>query len=414
MLGGGREVGRSAVMLSDEGHRIMLDYGMAVGDPPQWPMPAPKLDAAILSHSHLDHCGALPILYSKNHKLPLFTNDLTLDSSAMLIRDSIKIAKWEGFDLPFSTKDFHAMLRNAKLLDYNERFRIGNFNCELRDAGHIPGSASPFMQHSSGLRIFYTGDIKLEDSRLLKGADLPKRTDVLIIDSTYSQTEHPSRQQEEKNVLAAVEEALAENEPVIFPVFAVGRSQEVLLILEKYADKIAVDGMARDATQMAMSYSRYLRNPGALRRILNKVTWIRTEQDRAQALKKFPIIVTTAGMAVGGPILYYLRQLRGSPQAKILFVGYLTEDSPARKLLETGILRTAEEDIKVHCDIRRYDLSAHGGRSDLFEIVNRTNPSYVICVHGEPASCDKFAEEISEKFGVKAIAPANGEIVEIK
>lgn len=414
MLGGGREVGRSAVLLSDSKSRIMLDYGMAVGDPPRWPMPAPKLDAVILSHSHIDHSGAIPLLYMKNSRLPLFTNDLTLDASVMLIKDSIKIAKWEGYDLPFSQQAFHAMLRNARLVEYGQRFRIGDFTCELRDAGHIPGSASPLLQHASGLRIFYTGDIKLEATRLLSGADLPKQTDVLLIDSTYSQTEHPPRKQEEKNVIEAVEEALAAGEPVIFPVFAVGRSQEVLLILEKYADKIAIDGLARDATQMAMSYGHYLRDPGALRRILKKVTWIRTEAERAKALDRFPIIVTTAGMVGGGPILYYLRQLRGIPEAKILFVGYLTEDSPARGLIETGILRTAEEEIKLRCDIRHYDLSAHAGRSELFEIVRRMKPSLVVCAHGEPKFCDRFAEEISDDLGIRAVAPANGDTVEIE
>lgn len=413
MLGGAREVGRSAIMLSDEGRRIMLDYGMAVGDPPRWPMPAPALDAVILSHSHLDHSGALPLLYEKNKRLPLFTNDITLDSSALLIKDSIKIAKWEGYGLPFSQQSLYAMLRNARLVGYDEPFRVGNFSCEFRDAGHIPGSASPLLQHASGLRIFYTGDIKLEDTKLLKGADLPRRTDVLIIDSTYSQTEHPPRQQEEQHVIEAVEEALAHEEPVILPVFAVGRSQEALLILEKYADKIALDGMARAATELAMSHGRYLRDPTALLRILKKVTLIRTEQERARALDRFPIIVTTAGMAAGGPIIYYLRKLRGRPEAKILFVGYLTEDSPARGLLETGILRTAEEEIKVHCDIRHYDLSAHAGRNELFEIVRRTRPSLAVCVHGEPQSCDRFAEEISEEFGVEAVAPANGDVIEI-
>jgi len=401
------------VLVSDNQSRVVIDYGMAVGNPPRWPMAAPRLDAAILSHAHLDHCGALPVLYAKNPKLPLFTNDATLDASILLIKDSIKIAKWEGYNLPFSPRDLHAMLRNAKLVDYGECFRIGKFDCEMRDAGHIPGSASPLLRHASGTSIFYTGDIKLEDTALLLGADLPKHADVLVIESTYSQTEHPPRRQEEQRVIEAVEEALAREEPVILPVFAVGRSQEVLLILEKYADKIALDGMAREATEMAMSYGHHLRNPALLRRVLRKISWIRTDAERAKALSKFPIIVTTAGMAAGGPIIYYLRQLRGRPEAKILFVGYLTEDSPARGLLEKGILRTAEEEIKVACDIRHFDLSAHAGRSELFEIVRRVKPSLAVCVHGEPKFCERFAEELENDLGVEAVAPANGEVIEI-
>lgn len=413
MLGGGQEVGRSAILLSDGENRIMLDYGMAVGNPPKWPMPAPNLDAIILSHSHLDHSGAIPILYSKNPRLPLFANEATLDAATLLIKDSIKIARWEGYNLPFSPKHVGAMIRNAKLVDYGEQFRIGKFKCELRDAGHIPGSSSPLLQHSSGKIIFYTGDIKLEDTALLLGADLPKSADVLVTESTYSQIEHPPRAQEERRVIEAVEEALANDEPVILPVFAVGRSQEVLLILEKYADMIAIDGMAREATEMASFYGHHLRNPALLRRVMRKITWIRTEAERAKALSKFPIIITTAGMASGGPILYYLRQLRGRPEAKVLFVGYLTEDSPARGLLETGILRTAEEEIKVACDIRHFDLSAHAGRRELFEMVRKLKPSLVVCVHGEPKSCERFAEEISEDFGIPAVAPANGKVVEI-
>lgn len=410
ILGSGHEVGRSALAIKERNTNIILDYGTHIQtSPPQFPLWTKDVSAVLLSHAHLDHSGGLPILY-RDEKPPLFTNDVTLESIALLIKDSMKIARKEKYLLPYSRNDFKRMMKSAKLVGYEERFRVDGFDCMLYDAGHIPGSAGIFLA-GGGKKIFYTGDTKLEPTRLLNGCKLPSAADVLITESTYSDREHPDREEEEKKFIGSIEEALAQDETALVPVFAIGRAQEVLLILEKYTKKIALDGMAKTASEIILDYKYHLKDPNRLKKILSKIKWIHTDKEREKAAKKYPIIVTTAAMMAGGPVLYYLRHLSRRPEAKVLFTGYLVEDSPARGLIETGVFQNIEEKYHVHCDVQQFDLSSHSGQSELLEIIKRTKPKQVICVHGD--ECEKFASAVEEEFNIEATAPKNGDVLEI-
>jgi putative mRNA 3-end processing factor len=408
ILGGGREVGRSAVMVESAGHRLLMDYGVEIDRRPVWPLPAGRVDGVIATHSHLDHIGGFPLLY-KGASPPMFCNDVTLATTMLLLEDAMKVAKREAYQLPFAEPEVRAVANAAHITSGKPAFDIGPFRTTLFPAGHIPGSVGVLLE-SEGKRLFYTGNFKLEDTRLLPGAELPDRVDTLVTETTYGTREHPSRHEEERKLLDVVEEALAEGEKAILPVFAVGRAQEVLLILEKYASEIALDGMAKAAAELALRYPKYLRDPKKFREVLGKVTWVRKDKEREQVLKKFPIVVTTAGMMSGGPIIYYLRKLRGQ-RAKVIFCGFLAEDSPGRLLLETGVLKTAETEFRVKCDVRQLNLSAHASRQEIFELIKRTRPLEVFGVHGPDVEI--FARDVEKKFGIKAHAPANGEVFEI-
>lgn len=409
ILGNGHEVGRSAFLVSDGKSSVMLDYGVKIQpEPPQYPIKA-KADAVILSHAHLDHSGAVPVLYGKS-KPRAFMTDVTLDLSKMLLEDSLKVAQKNGFNAPFVKNDIRKMIKGTHLVSYREKFKTGAFSCMLYDAGHIPGSASPLLKNHKTL--FYTGDIQTTESNLLAGCKLPDSCDALITESTYSYKNHPPREKEEKRLIDHVEEALSKEEKVLLPVFAAGRSQEVLLILEKYANKIALDGMAKKASDIVSKYSYHLKDKKRLKNILKKIHWVHGHESRLKAANHFPIIIATAGMLGGGPAIHYLREMKHRPESKVLFTGFLVEESPGRTLLETKIFRTAEEKFHVHCHLDQFQLSAHAGRSGLMHIIKKLNPETVICIHGEKTK--DFARDIEKIFpSTQAIAPKNGDDIRL-
>ncbi len=407
ILGSGSEVGRSAILVGGK-KRFVMDYGVKIQpEPPQYPM-IEKVDAAIVSHAHLDHVGATPLLFKKQ-KIPIYMNDITLELGIMLIKDSMKVAKKEGFGVPFAKNDVKRMVKNTKIVRYKEHFRIGDFSCSLWHSGHIPGSSSVLVE--SGKRIFYTADIQTRPSHLLNPCQLPDKVDVLVLESTYGMKVQAERKKEEKRLVEAVEETVANGGVALMPVFAVGRAQEVLLVLKDYINKIALDGMAKLASEIIADYSSYIKNPKEFGSLLKKAKFIRTDTERAAALKKYPIIIASAGMLGGGPAVHYLREIQKHPESKVLFTGFLVEDSPGRNLIETKIFENAEEKFHVHADLQQVELSAHADRNGLFEIIKRTKPETVICVHGD--QCQKFAEDIEKEFNIQAFAPKNGEVVKV-
>ena len=409
LLGSGNEVGRSSIVVSEK-KSLMLDCGVKLfPEPPSYPkVEKESIDAFILSHAHLDHSGGAPLLYKKK-KPPAFMNDVTFDLAMLLLRDSIKVGKKQGYITPFGKQDLKRFSKSVKLVNFHEKFAAANFRCSLFPSGHIPGSS--FVLIEGSIKIFYTSDIQTTESRLLNPCVLPNKADVLIMESTYSYKNHSPRTMEEMKLIAAVEEALATEEVALIPVFAVGRAQEIMLILKDYANKISVDGMAKTATDIIMSYPRYLRDPEGMRKMLKKVNYVRSAKDREHALKKSPIIISSAGMLGGGPAISYLRQIRKRTESKVLFCGFLVEDSPGRNLINTKIFKTAEEQFDVHCDLRQFELSAHVDRSGLFEIIEKINPKTVICVHGE--HCKDFAKEVAQKYNIDAFAPNDGETVRV-
>ncbi len=406
ILGSGREVGRSALLIEDR-KKIILDYGVKIQpEPPTYP-PKEKADAAIISHAHLDHIGATPILAHKSD-MPIFMNDVTMELGAMLISDSMKVARKEGFGIPFDKHDVKRAVKNTKIVCYNERFKVGEFACSLHDAGHIPGSSSILLDN--GKKILYTSDIQTRSTHLLDGCRLPGKVDTLIIESTYGMRVQEDRKKEEKRLRHTVDETIGNGGIVLIPVLAVGRAQEVMLILQDHAKKIALDGMAKISSEIIAEYSHYIKNPKDFKELLRKIKFVRTDKDREEALKKYPIIISPAGMLSGGHAVRYLREIQEHKGSSIIFTSFLAEESPGFMLTQTGIFENEEERFNVHGSIHQIELSAHADRNGLLEIIEKTKPETVICVHGD--NCPDFAKSISE-LGINAFAPRDGEKIRV-
>jgi putative mRNA 3-end processing factor len=408
ILGSGQEVGRSSIIIEGQS-RLMMDCGVKIEPPPPSYPVAEKVDSLVVSHAHLDHVGAVPMLCKKS-RTAVYMNDITLELGMMLIKDSMKVAKKEGYATPFGPKEVKNMIKSTKVVSHMEPFRAKEHRVTLWPSGHIPGSSSVLVE-TKGKKILYTSDIQTTDSRLMKGCRLPGPVDTLIIESTYGFKNHPRRDLVEKDLVRTVEEAMANNETVLFPVFAVGRAQEVMLILEKFANRIMLDGMARQASEIVEEYGYYIRDPHTFRSLLNKVRFVRKNDKRSEIFKKHPIIIASAGMLGGGPAVSYLREISRREGSKVLFTGFLGDDTPGKNLMQTKIYKNPEEEFGVKCDVRQFELSAHTDRNGIFGIIERTTPKNVICVHGE--RCEELARDIQEHFGANAFAPKNGEIIRV-
>ena len=304
------------------------------------------------------------------------------------------------------------MKRNEQIITFGQRFETKHNIVDTINSGHVPGSFMALVDAEK--RIFYTSDFNTGKSRLLKGANIKKikDVDVLITESTYASRDHPDRTKTEKAFIESIESTVANDGIALVPSFAIGRSTEILLILEHYKVKcpIYLDGMAKQAAQIALNYPELLKNPEALERILKRTKMVDNMKDRTEAAKRPAVIVSTSGMLTGGPIEFYIKQLFRREDCSLNFVGFQVPGTSGRYLLDTGRYVHKGVDLKMKMNINFFDFSAHTDRSGLFKFINKLSPQKVICMHGD--QCDRFATELNSR-GFDAIAPKNGDTVKI-
>ncbi len=409
-LGGAREVGRSAILVNAE-KRFLLDYGIKLDHKTEYPLPLhAKLDAYVLSHAHLDHSGFAPHLYSNSY-VQAFGTAPTIELSRLLIEDSIKINKRNHARQEFSKGDLRRFERAYTPCEYGSEIDIGDYTLSLHDAGHITGSAITLLtSRKTGKRLVYTGDYKLEPQLLQKGAEIVK-SDILITESTYADREHPDRSALVKSFINEVKEIVDNGGTALVPVFAVGRAQEILTLLYKnnLIDYTVIDGMAKQASEIVMRYPGFSTNESLLVETMKNTTWIGTEKTRESVVSP-AIVVTTAGMLNGGPVLDYILQLNG--KSKIFLTGYQLEGTNGRNLLEGKPIIIDNRKHVIKTPVSYYDFSAHAGRKDLYEYVRKSGPEKVICVHGDANVARNFAESLKLE-GFDAVAPAPGETLNL-
>jgi len=408
-LGGFREVGRNAVLIEGK-ENILFDYGVKV-ETNEIPKPVEKVDNIILGHAHLDHCGSIPILYRK-FNVPIFSTIATFEQAHLLLKDSLKVARIREFVKHFGQSDIEKMKRNEVRITYGQRVEAENFSLDIFDAGHIPGSTCPLLE-IDGKRILYVSDFNVNPTRLLNGARIDvKDIDILILESTYSNRNHPDRRETEKRFFEAIEGTIANEGIAILPCFAVGRAAEILMILDNFKPKFPVylDGMAKEATEIALNYPEFIKDPKALRKALEDVKPIYSNDERKKIIEEPCAIVTTSGLLEGGPSVMYIKYLYNNPESSIVFTGFLIPRTAGRYLVDTGRFVTEGFDLKIKMCIYQMDFSAHSGRDNLFDFVNKIRPEKVICLHGD--NCERFATELRGR-GFDAIAPKNGDIIDI-
>ena len=405
--GGCKEVGRSAVTVNDE---ILVDYGIKPGENTLYPINDVHPKAVFVSHGHLDHCGAVANLMDM--KPDIFMTPPTADLAHVLAKDTLSIAEREGRSAPYTGWELQQMTLCTKMVDYGVEFHTHGYTAQFYNAGHIPGSSAVYLE-KEGKSIIYTGDINTLDTRLVPTAEeLPKAT-ALITESTYFNEDHPSRKETEREFIDSLKDTLDMGGNVLIPAFGIGRTQEILMLLSDYGIPCYVDGMGVGIYKLLMKHPDYLKNPTHLKHAFDKAIFVRGRKRQSVSLHG-SVIVTTAGMLNGGPVLYYLNQLYKDPNSKIMLTGYQVEDTNGRMLLDTGIIDNDGVIQQVRMKVEQYDFSGHCGDRELKQLVKEfcdKGGERVFTMHGENA--EEFAEWVTEEIGVEGYAPANGEEITI-
>lgn len=416
VLGAAKEVGRSAFLVNANHTNILLDYGVLLKREPIFPMHVkPKdIDAIVISHAHLDHSGFVPSLFlSQSAEVQSLGTLPTFELSQLLIEDMIKIS---GFYLPFEYLDLMTMMKRSKSLKYREPYEINDVTVTLHESGHILGGSTVVVEHEKK-RLFYTGDINTRGSKLLRQADLNlDPIDLLIIESTYSQTEQTPREQSESELLEFAYEVIDRKGTLFIPAFSVERAQEIACVLKtnNFPHKVAMDGMALKANEIMVRHPTFLRDPEVFKKAVTEAEWIRGWNRRKKIVKEPCVIISPAGMLVGGTAVFYLQEIAKDSKNGVAIVSYQGEGTPGKTLLEKRVTIFDGRVRKCLADVKRFEFSGHNSRSELFEILDRINGNpKVLTVHGDGLSCTKFAEEIRQKYGYDAKAPDAGELIEL-
>lgn len=407
VLGGGREVGRSGFEVKSGNAKVLLDYGIMIKEnKPLFPMPTnvKDLDAIIITHAHLDHSGSAPMFYV-SYTPKIYMTGVTKELVDLLIRDLLHLS---SYFLPFEVLELKLMMSKAKGI--KNEINVKDLRIKAIKSGHIPGSISVLIE-GDGKRIWYSGDINTRSTALLSEGEIPEEEiDLAILESTYGLVDHPPREESEKKLLEILNEVVEGGGRVLIPAFSVGRSQEILCVLQKHNFKhpIAIDGMSRTATRIIANWPNEIKSPKLLRKAMSRAFWIRSQKDRNKVLERPGVIITSSGLLTGGPSTYYMEFLKNRPEDCVVLVSYQIPGTPGRTLLDEKVYGPQKE--KVKCRVEWIDFSSHCGRKELLEIAKslKGNPK-ILCVHGEPDSCKGLADQIKNEIGLEAVAPSMGE-----
>jgi putative mRNA 3-end processing factor len=245
--------------------------------------------------------------------------------------------------------------------------------------------------------------------RLVAGTTARPDADVVICESTYSDVDHDPRDEVESRFVESVQTTLWEGGTVVVPAFAIGRTQEMLLVCEAHGIPCYVDGMGQEVTRMLRHHPEFVRDPEALRRATAHARFVSNPGQRDRIAAQNAAIVTTSGMLSGGPAMSYIPAIRTNPTNKITLTGYQVEGTPGRDLLETGRAEIDGRVMPVSARVESYDFSAHADHDGLRAFLEPYEDATVLVAHGD--RCEAFAAELRNE-GIDAAAPELGDVVE--
>jgi KH/beta-lactamase-domain protein len=449
-LGCCREVGRAAFILSTPETRVLIDCGDKPGAQDEVPyLQVPEalgsgpssLDAVVLTHAHLDHSALVPLLFKYGYDGPIYTTEPSRDLMGLLTLDYLDVAAKEGRAPPYESEMVREAIKHTIPLEYGDVTDIApDIKLTLHNAGHILGSAISHFHIGEGLyNVAFSGDIHYEDTRLFNGAvnDFP-RVETLVLESTYGGRNDYQTDQEdsERKLKKLINETYDKGGKVLIPAFAVGRSQEIMLVLEQAMRDgdipempVHLDGMIWEATAIHTTYPEYLRddlrdriyhedeNPF----LSEEFNHIDEGEDERQAVADGEpcIILSTSGMMEGGPIMSWIEHLGPDPDSDLVFVGYQAQGTLGRRIqngwdeipMGNGNGRGGRGGtLQLNMGVETVDgFSGHADRQGLENFVRTMNPrpEKVLCVHGDESSVQDLSSSLYHDFNMRTFAPKN-------
>ena len=451
-LGGAQQVGRSAFLVQTRESSVLLDCGINPGsskpfegfprlDSPEFEIES--LDAVIISHAHLDHCGMVPFLYKYGYDGPVYCSAPTSSLMTLLQLDYLDVASKQGIIPPYDQKDVRECVLHTIPLRYGVVTDITpDMRLTLHNAGHILGSSIIHLHIGDGLHnIVYTGDYKYARTMLLEAAvaEFP-RVETLITESTYGGPNDimPSRIEAEERLASVINETLERKGKVLIPVPAVGRAQEIMLVIDGYMRRgmireapVFIEGMISEATAIHTAYPEYLgrdvRN-SILHEGINPFqsdyfTVVEHPSVRQEIIDGEPcIILATSGMLEGGPVIEYFKGLSEDAKNTIVFVSYQIEGTLGRRiqkgLTEVPMINSEGRMEVVKVKLQVESVEGFSGHSDRRQIINyvtrlKPRPERVIVCHGEKAKSLSIANLIQRKCRIQTLVPAIMETVKL-
>jgi KH/beta-lactamase-domain protein len=450
-LGGVKQVGRSCFVVVTPESKIMLDCGINPGENQSYNaypridwfnFNLGELDAVVISHAHIDHQGFLPALYKFGYKGPVYCTEPTLPLMTLLQMDSVKLSKNNGNYLPYELRDVNEIIKHCIPIPYGKPTDISpDITITLNNAGHIMGSATVHINISGTHNILYTGDYKYAKTQLLDGAisNYP-RVETIITESTYGSSTDimPDQFTVYNTFTESINRTLKQGGKVLIPVPAVGRAQEIMLVLDKemregrlIESPIFIEGMISEASAIHMSYAHYLGydvrksvlqgiNPflSSYFTVINGLG----KRDEVFNDDSPSIIMATSGMLEGGPSVEYFKEISPNPNNKIIFVSYQINGTLGRRVLDGTISEASMVDkngkmkvVPVRCAKQKIDgFSGHSDFNQILSFISKIKPKRVLVNHGEKSKSENIASNIYSRLRIRSGVPDNREIIKLR
>ncbi len=393
-LGGGNEIGASCYLYFIDGVKVLVDSGLRFSKREPFPdfkllkSIAPSIDAAIITHAHIDHCGSFHILSSLYPDTPFYMTHETAQLLPLMVEDAIKVRhlKDRGGKREYEQLDF--ALSSVERRDFFDPIRVKDVEIELIPSGHIVGSASVLIRYGDSGSVYHSGDISLKPQKTVNRASVPPSgVDLAVLESTYLYAKRRfDRESAVDDLYRTIREVIGRKGKMLIPVFALGRAQEIALLISEGMRRgeippftAYIDGLAREVSSIyenliGEQVFNYFVQPAP------RYEGLSFSESCAENMREADCIISTSGMLVEGtPSHTYASILSKSEGGAIIFSGYMVEESFGYKLLND------RETIRsLRCEVKRHHFSAHAGEDEVEQFIESFSPKRLSFVHGYP------------------------------